>query len=128
MMTYDREKIMTTFLMRDLAAEFMNYFRKYKLTSDDMIDFAVADDFATEYMKKEPCSILDYKLKVLKEIKKDLDEVIFSRAFSDGLTNGLNVNSALGKDLSKVFAKLMELRNKVNRNLPPEEDKENEGT
>ena len=122
MMSYNREKIMTTFLMRDIATDFMTYARRKNLTREDMNDFAVADQFATEYMEKNPCPVLDYKLKSLNEIKEYLDEVIFSKAFSDGLMNGLNVNDTLGKNLSKIFAELMALRNKIDRNLSPKSD------
>ena len=128
MMNYSMEKYMATFLVRDIVTDFMLYTKKNKLTKIDLEDFAVADDFATKYVEEDDVLILKYKIKPLKEIKEDLDEIVFSKAFADGLTNGLNVNSALGKDLSKVFAKLMELRNKVDRDLPSDEDEENEGT
>lgn len=133
MMSYDREKIMTTFLMRDIASKFMVYAKKHNLTKMDMEDFAVADEFATEYMEKNPCPILDYKLKPLKEINENLDKIlekvtsiIHTQAYLHGYIRGENVNYEFSKIISDIFDEVFQLKDKILKNLPQRKNDEND--
>lgn len=122
MFSYKVEKNNTALLVRNIASDFMNYIRKYKLKQEDMMDFAVADDFSAEYMKNEPNELLRYHMSTLEEIKEDLIDIAFAQGFIIGLTNKMKLDSKLRESLMYVFNKLTELRDKVALNLPQDDD------